>query len=230
MERSNRHIIRAFIAVDMVLIATVFVFTRAPIEREMREVQKIFYFHVGFAWTMFIAFLVTAVAGVFYLVKRRPRADAIAGASAEIGFVYASIVLATGMLWARSAWNTWWNWEPRLTSTLVLWLIYAAYLLFRASTRGDMRRRYSSVFGIIACVMVPIVYFSIHLWGSLLHPPTTTARSVAPMMMWGMLLGAVTMIAMYVYLLYLRADVEEMERAIDVARHDALDRQSGEVS
>ena len=227
MARVNRHVLRALIATCLVLVAVVFVFTRAPIEREMREVQKIFYFHVGFAWMMFVAFLVTAIGGVAYLVKRRPRADAIAGASAEIGFLFSSIVLVTGMLWARSAWNTWWNWEPRLTSTLVLWLIYAAYLLFRASTHGQMRRTYSSIFGIIAFAMVPIVYFSIQLWGSLLHPPTTTARNIEPVMLWGMLLGAVTMAALYVFLLMLRADVEGMERIAELRREEALARQSG---
>ena len=93
----------------LVMVGATFVFVVAPIEVEMREIQKVFYFHVGAAWSMFVAFTVTAAYGIVYLIRRNPRADAIAGASASVGWVYAAIVLLTGMLWARSAWNTWWN-------------------------------------------------------------------------------------------------------------------------
>ncbi len=206
----------------LVLVGATFVFVVAPIEVQMREIQKIFYFHVGAAWSMFVAFTVTAVFGIVYLVRRNPRADAIAGASAAVGWIYAAIVLLTGMLWARSAWNTWWNWEPRLTSMLVLWLMYAGYLLFRSTTSGDARRTYSSVFGIFAFVMVPIVYFSIKIWGSVLHPTTKTKWALDNRMYYGMVLGTLAMSAAYVLLTRLRADVEIAEQEVAALRQEQL--------
>lgn len=212
----------AMVTTLLVLVGATFVFIVAPIEVEMREIQKIFYFHVGAAWSMFVAFTVTGVYGIVYLVRRRPRADAIAAASAEVGWVYAAIVLLTGMLWARSAWNVWWNWEPRLTSMLVLWLMYAGYLLFRSTTKGDARRTYSSVFGILAFVMVPIVYYSIRIWGSVLHPSEKTKWNLDNRMYYGMLLGTLSMSAAYVLMTRLRADVEIADQEVAALRQEQL--------
>jgi heme exporter protein C len=206
----------------LVLVGVTFVFVVAPIEVQMREIQKIFYFHVGTAWSMFVAFTVTAIYGIVYLVWRKPRADAIAAASAEVGWVYAAVVLLTGMLWARSAWNVWWNWEPRLTSMLVLWLMYAGYLLFRSTTKGDVRRTYSSVFGILAFVMVPIVYYSIRIWGSVLHPNEETKFNLDNRMYYGMALGTLAMLAAYVLLTRLRADADIAEQEVAALRQEQL--------
>jgi len=217
----NRDVLRGVfgvLVIALVIYSSAVIFTRAPIERVMGEAQKIFYYHLGSAWTMFLALAVTAVGGVVYLVRRSPQADAIAGASAELGFTYATIVLLTGSIWGRSAWNTWWNWEPRLTSMLVLWLIYAAYLVLRSSTSGERRRRNASVFGIVAFVMAPIVYFSIHLWGSLLHPTTRTVRELDPAIFRVMLLGFFTMFVLYLYLLSLRTALEHIETEVDSLR------------
>jgi heme exporter protein C len=222
MSSSRINAALGLLTATLVLVGATFVFIVAPIEVQMREIQKIFYFHVGTAWSMFVAFAVTGVCGVIYLVRRNPRADAIAGASAAVGWVYASVVLLTGMLWARSAWNTWWNWEPRLTSMLVLWLMYAGYLLFRSTTTGDMRRTYSSVFGIFAFVMVPIVYYSIKIWGSVLHPPTDTKWSLDGRMYYGMALGTLAMLTAYILLTRLRADVEIAGQEVAALRQEQL--------
>jgi heme exporter protein C len=218
MSRELRRTLFGVVVMALVIYSSAVIFTRAPIERVMGEAQKIFYYHVGSAWTMFVALTITAVGGVAYLVRKSPRADAVAGASAELGFLYATIVLLTGSIWGRSAWNTWWNWEPRLTSMLVLWLIYAAYLVLRSSTSGEARRRNASVFGIVAFVMSPIVYFSINLWGSLLHPPTRTVRELDPAIFRVMGLGALTMLAMYLYLLSLRTGLENVETEVESLR------------
>jgi heme exporter protein C len=218
VSRAHARTAAALATVTIAVVSVAVIFTRTPIEKEMREAQKIFYFHVGSAWTMFVAFAVTAAAGVVYVLRPSPRADAVAGSSAEIGFVLATNVLLSGSLWARSAWNTWWNWEPRLTSMLVLWTIYAGYLLFRGTLRGETRRRHSSVLGIIAFVMVPVVWFSIRLWGSLLHPPTGTAWRQDPLMLRAMVLGGVTMLGVYVVFLSLRSPLERMRAEIEELR------------
>jgi len=222
MSKELRRALFGLVAIALVLYTSMLIFTRAPIEKQMGEAQKIFYYHVGSAWTMFLAFTITAVAGVVYLVRKSPKADAVAGASAELGFVFATIVLITGSLWGRSAWDTWWNWEPRLTSMLVLWLIYAAYLLFRSTMRGEPRRRNSSVFGILAFVMTPLVYFSIQLWGSLLHPKTPTVRNLDPAMLQVVGISGLAMLGVFLFLLMVRAGLENVETELDALRHERV--------
>ncbi len=107
------------------------VFFYAPLEAVMGWVQKVFYFHVAAGWTGMLGFLVSAVAGVLYLVKKDPRWDRIGFAGVEIGMVFMLICILTGSIWARPIWNTWWTWDPRLTTATIMELIYAAYLLLR---------------------------------------------------------------------------------------------------
>src|SRR5690625_945568 len=111
------------ISIPMVIIALYLSFLYTPVERQMVVVQKIFYFHVGSAWNAFLAFFVVGFFSVLYLITRKRSYDMIAKVSAEIGVVFTIIVLTTGPIWARSAWNTWWTWEPRLTTTLILLLV-----------------------------------------------------------------------------------------------------------
>src|SRR5947208_10749104 len=103
----------------------------APTERTMGDVQRIFYYHVPSAWTAFLLFTINFVASVVYLIRRNLAADAMAVVSAEVGVVFCTVVLITGPLWARPVWGIWWTWDVRLTSTLVLWLIYVSYLMLR---------------------------------------------------------------------------------------------------
>ncbi len=110
----------------------------APTEQTMGNVQRIFYYHVPSAWTAFLLFSINFIASVTYLIRRNPSADAIALVSAEVGVVFCTVVLVTGPLWARPVWGIWWTWDVRLTSTLVLWLIYLSYLMLRRfSTSGQ---------------------------------------------------------------------------------------------
>lgn len=205
----------AVVSTLAVFAALTVVFIFLPLEKEMLEAQKIFYFHVSFAFTMFLACIVTAVAGGYYLARGCALADAVAGASAESAFLFASIVLLTGMFWARSSWNAWWSWEPRLTSMLALWAIYAGYLLFRANARGEARRRLSSVYGIAACVMVPIVYYSIKLWGSHMHPRTGTILDMEGSMQVGLLISFAAVLGVYAPLVALRSQIETAERRLE---------------
>src|SRR5437763_4191034 len=108
----------------------------APTEQTMGDVQRIFYYHVPSAWTAFILFTINFVASLIYLATRKPGADIVALVSAEVGVVFCTVVLVTGPIWARPVWGIWWTWDMRLTSTLVLWLIYVSYLILRRFSSG----------------------------------------------------------------------------------------------
>lgn len=154
-----------------ILTAIYLVFMYAHIEKTMGVVQKIFYFHVASAWSGFLAFFVTFLFSILYLRKRKRIFDTYAYVSAEIGVVFTTIVLTTGPIWAKSAWNTWWAWEPRLTTTLILWFIYMAYIMIRQMDGPwEKKARLGAVFGIIGFVDVPVVFFAIRWWQTKFHP------------------------------------------------------------
>src|SRR5262245_59671416 len=109
----------------------------APTERLQGDVQRLVYFHVPLAWTSYLAFLVVFVASCAYLIKRAPLMDAVASSSAEVGLLFTTLMLITGSLWARPIWGTWWSWDARLTTTLLLWFIYVGYLMLRSSVEDE---------------------------------------------------------------------------------------------
>ncbi len=134
------------------------------------QLQRIFYFHVPSAWVAYLAFAVTFVASIAFLRTERRRWDLVAQASAEIGVLFTTFVLVTGPIWARPVWGTWWQWDARLTSTLVLWLGYVGYLLLRGLATDKQRvGRLAAVVAIVAFLDVPIVHFSVYWWRTL-HP------------------------------------------------------------
>jgi heme exporter protein C len=141
----------------------------APTEQTMGDVQRIFYYHVPSAWVAGVCFFVNFVASIAYILKRSPNADALAAASAEVGVVFCTIVLITGPIWARPVWGIWWTWDARLTTTLVLWLIYVSYLMLRRFAAASQTHLLAAVLGIFGFVDVPIVYMSIR-WFRTQHP------------------------------------------------------------
>ena len=142
----------------------------APVEESMGVVQKIFYTHMPLAWWSTVSFFVNFVASILYLVKRRDAYSRLAGAAAELGVLFSGLALITGMCWARPIWNVWWTWDPRLTTTLVMWFVYAAYLLLRASDVGGQRQdTVLAVLGVVAFLDVPLVFISARYWRSI-HP------------------------------------------------------------
>lgn len=153
-------------------------FVLAPTEAVMGEVQRIFYFHIASAWLCMLAFFILFVLSIAYLATGEAAWDRWASSSAEIGVIFSTLVLITGPLWAKPVWNTWWTWDPRLTTFLILWLIYVAYLLLRANMpEGDKKRKISAVFGIVGFVDVPIVFMSIRWWRTI-HPVVITSSSM----------------------------------------------------
>ena len=159
------------------LAALYAIFVYAPIEKTMGIVQKIFYLHVPSAFLAFFAFFITFLASIAYLYKKDKKWDVIAYCSAEIGVLFCTIVLITGPIWAKPVWNVWWTWDPRLTTTLILWFIYLAYLMLRGVVRENQRANLSAVFGIIGFANVPITFFAIRLWRTI-HPVVITAGGI----------------------------------------------------
>jgi len=167
---------RASWILAMILVASsLWMAAHAPIEAQMGMVQKIVYIHVPSATAAITAFLITCLASIVYLVSGKDRRwDAVAVSSCEVGMVFSAIVLVTGPLWARSAWNTWWTWEPRLTSFLIMWILYGGYFLVRSSMGSGSRRDVSAVLGIVLFVSVIITYMSVTWWRGSLHPKSVT--------------------------------------------------------
>lgn len=159
-------------AVTAVLFAVAvgLVFLYAPLERSMGEVQRVFYFHVANAWVGMLGFVIAAVAGIIYLITKDRKWDIIEVAAVEISLVFMVIAVVTGSIWARPAWNTWWTWDPRLTTTTIMILIFAAYLMLRSGIEDpDRRARFGAVYAVLGAVSVPLTFLSIRLWRTI-HP------------------------------------------------------------
>ena len=198
------------------VISLYLVFVYAPTERTMGDVQRIFYFHVPSAWVGFLAFLVAFVAGIAYLTRRQWRWDTVETASIELGVVFSTVALVTGSLWARPTWNTWWTWDPRLTTTLVLWIYYVSVLLLRQMVENEERRaRFSAVLSIVGFVNVPIVFLTIRLWRTI-HPVLFTSEGfgLEPSMLLALLVSLLTFTLLYLCLLWLRVGQEYLHAEI----------------
>lgn len=217
-DRLQRLLLGATLAVGLAAIYMAFVY--APKEATMGDVQRIFYFHVGAAWTAFLAFFVVFLGGVAYLRTRDRRWDALALSSAEIGVVFTTIALAMGSIWAKPAWGAWWTWDPRLTTTTVLWLIYVSYLILRGTIDEPERRaRFAAVVGIVGFVDVPIVFLSIRLWRTI-HPVLVKSEGfdMAPEMVQALLAALLACTLLYAYLLLARTSLERRRLEVESAK------------
>lgn len=146
------------------------IYIYAPRETAMGIIQKIFYIHLPLAWWALISFFMVFCGSIAYLFRRRQSADNFCGAAAEIGMLFCTLALVTGMIWAKKSWGVWWTWDPRLTTTLVMWFIYAAYLVLRGLEMPSGKKEIvCAVLGIVAFLDVPLVFFSARLFRSI-HP------------------------------------------------------------
>jgi heme exporter protein C len=158
------------ITVILLVAATGMVFFYAPEEAVMGQVQRVFYFHVAAGWVGMLGFLVAAVAGIVYLRSGRHNWDIVGFSAVEIGMIFAFINIVTGSIWARPIWNTWWTWDPRLTTATIMELIYAAYLMLRQGIEDpDRRARFGAVYAIVGFLSVPLTFFSARLFRTI-HP------------------------------------------------------------
>jgi heme exporter protein C len=189
------------------------------------DVQRIFYFHVGIAWIAGLALFVTFIFSILYLARgEQRRFDIIASASVEIGVVFGVMVLLSGMLWARPVWNTWWTWDPRLTTTAITEFIYVAYLMLRGAVEDPQRRaRFSAVYGIIGFASVPITYFST-TWFNTIHPNLFQGGNfgVTKEMLPAMFTALAAFTLVYLVLLRMRAKVEAVSDEVAQLRQEVM--------
>ncbi|MBM7651581.1 cytochrome c biogenesis protein [Neobacillus cucumis] len=204
------------------LVNIYFIFIYAAEEKNMGAAQKIFYFHVSSAWLAFMAFFVTFVFSILFLIKRKRIFDTYAYVSAEIGIVFTIIVLTTGPIWAKSSWNTWWVWEPRLITTLILFFIYIAYIMIRQMDGvWDKKARLAAVFGIMGFADVPIVFFAIRWWQTKFHPivfgsgPSQQGGGIEGTMLTALFVSLAAFTILYTYLLHKGVNFENMKIKVE---------------
>ena len=203
----------------MMLVDLYLIFMVAPTDSVLGHVQRVFYFHVPIAIMSFLAFFIVFIGSLMYLIKRTPKWDAIAHASAEVGVVFVTLALLTGVIWARPIWNTWWTWEPRLTTTMILWLIYVACLMVRSYAPSQSKGAiYAAVVGIIGFIDVPIVYYSVVWWRSI-HPspvvgPFAQSDALDGTMALILLYSFITFLFFFAYMVVERMELRNTEEAL----------------
>ncbi len=158
------------VSIVLLAIATYLALVFAPTELVMGDVQRVFYFHIGTAWTALLGFILAAVFSVAYLVTKDLKWDRLQVASIEVSLVFFLITIVLGSIWARPAWNTWWTWDPRLTTAAVTELIYVAYFMLRQGIDDpDKRARFGAVYALVGGLSAPITFFAIRLFRTI-HP------------------------------------------------------------
>ena len=220
-------LILGFLGVSLTLLFHYMVFFWVSTEATLGISQRIFYIHVAGMWTGMLAFIVVAICSAMYLWLRDERLDRAAVSAAEGGMVFATIMLATGPLWGKIAWGTYWTWEPRLTLTLLLWFIFLGYFLVRSSTENPEKgKRHAAVVAIVGALDIPFIHLSV-IWFRSLHPEPVVIKAEGPTLPGDMLatllmsLGAFT--ALFLGLFLLRYSLENLRAELDTrSRHASV--------
>jgi len=187
----------------------------SPPDRDMGHLQKIMYVHVPSAWNAFIAFFVVAIASLLYLWKGEERHDLLAASAAEVGTLFTGLTLALGSIWGRPTWGVWWTWDPRLTSTAVLFLVFVGYLSLRSFVEdSDRRAQWSAAVGLLGALNVPIVYMSVKWWRTL-HQMQSSPSTVDPEFVVGLRSNGIAVLLVLIYFIVKRYRAARMERAAE---------------
>jgi heme exporter protein C len=212
--------ILAIVTAAMLSFALYEALIAAPTEQTMGNVQRIFYYHVPSAWTAFVLFLINFVCSVIYLIRRNPKADILAYVCAEVGVVFCTVVIVTGPIWARPVWGIWWApGDIRLTTTLVLWLIYISYLMVRRLSTGGKTPVIAAVVAIFGALDVPLVYFSIWFFRTQ-HPSPVIGGggSLDPRMAHVLLINWAAFMCLAWLLCWTRYELEVAQRKVEDAQ------------
>ncbi len=214
------------ITVVLLLVATAMVFFYAPVEAVMGMVQKVFYFHVASTWTGMLGFLVAAIAGGAYLATKNAKWDIVSLAGVEIGMFFTLIGIITGSIWARPIWNTWWTWDPRLTTTTIMELIYAAYLILRQGIdEPEKRARFAAVYAIVGFITVPMTFLSIRYFRTIhpvligsSDPGASGTFDMTPAMQQTFIMALVTYTFVFATLLWHRVRLGRLAEAVELKK------------
>ena len=197
----------------LLMIATLYlVFVYVPTEKEMGIIQRIFYLMVPLGWLSLLAFLIMFIGSILYLVKRESKWDILAHSSAEVGIVFTTLAIVTGAIWAKPVWGVWWTWEPRLTATLVLWVIYLAYFLVRSFASEEYRgAMFAAVVSIVGFVDIPIIILATTLWRGM-HPGAIIFQGgLAPPMLLTLIVSIFAFTLLFLLLLMQRVSMRNSE-------------------
>lgn len=201
-------------AVGLMLVSAALIFLFAPTDALQGPVQRIFYLHVSAAIAAFVSFAVVLAGSVAYLWRESVTGDRLARSAALVGVVFTTVTLVMGMLWAKPIWGTFWTWDARLTSTLVLWIIYAGYLLVRRlAAPGRQAARFAAVVGIFGFVDVPVVYFSVSWWRTVHPGPVIATDALPPEMLFAFLFTMACTLVLAAVMIAIRYRIEVLSDA-----------------
>lgn len=206
----------------------------SPADDVQGNLVRIMYLHVPAAWLAYLAFLVTFVGSVAYLLTRHFRWDRIAAASAEIGVYFTGLAIVLGMIWAKPTWGVWWTWDARLTLTAIMYFVYLGYLALRRTTDDPIARaNRAAVLGVVGAIQIPLVHFSV-VWWRTLHQPPSIIRPDGPaiqdsMMLVALIVGVLAFTVVYVSLMVKRIELIHLEDQRDAVERTADQPVAGEA-
>lgn len=221
LSRSNIYL--GFISLSAVfMVASLYMaLLWAPTEITLGDSQRIFYIHIPLAWLGMLSVIILAIFSIAYLITRNIKWDNLAYSTAELGFILITLVLITGMIWSKAEWTVWWTWDPKLTTTVILWFIYLAYIMLRQYGPSDLRgASYGAVLGIIGAIDVPMIYMAANWWSSAhpelnIGPLSDQSSSVNSEMMMTLLVSLIAYTMLYIIILNEKYVVKKGTNLID---------------
>ena len=204
----------------LMLVTIYLVFMWVPTEQNLGISQRIFYFHVPLGWIGMVSIFVVGIASVIHLSTKDDKWDSIAYSAAELGLIFATLILVTGAIWAKPVWGVWWTWDPKLTTTLILWFIYVGYLMVRAyAPKGSRGRRYASVVALLGALDAPLIYMA-SIWWRTAHPdlnigPLADSGGLDSSMRLTFWIAFIAFTVFYIYILVERIAMRRAEDALD---------------
>jgi len=208
------------VSAALMAVTLYMVFMWVPTEQNLGVSQRIFYFHVPLGWIGMVSIMVVAVASFLHLITGKQKWDSLAYATAELGVIFASLILVTGSIWGKPVWGVWWTWDAKLTTTLILWFIYVGYLMVKAyAPKGSQGRRYASVVALIGAIDAPIIYMAT-VWWRTAHPdlnigPLADSDSLDSKIALTFLVSMITFTVFYIFMLMERYSLKLTETALD---------------
>ena len=207
LSRSNIYLGFISLSVVSMLVSLYMALLWAPTEITLGDSQRIFYIHIPLAWLGMLSVIILAIFSIAYLITRNIKWDNLAYSTAELGFILITLVLVTGMIWSKAEWTVWWTWDPKLTTTVILWFIYLAYIMLRKYGPSDLRgASYGAVLGIIGAIDVPMIYMAANWWSSAhpelnIGPLSDQSSSVNSEMMMTLLVSLIAYTMLYIIIL-----------------------------